>query len=168
MEAISSIIILVFIFWLGTIIVKSFSKGKRLLTVSSPTTVINGVFTLILYGGNYNNDPETVAILAKDNDRYTFEVFAPEFRYVVKKDVPAKEAITEAENFVSRHSSFRQVGISCIIDDKDNILGYEFRPLYFPLTFGVEDVIDVDYKMKANKIIVSVRLNPSVEKKLSS
>jgi hypothetical protein len=168
METILGIIILVFIFWLGTIIIKSFSKGKRLMTVPSPIAAINGVFTLILYGGSHSNDLETFVILAKDSDRYTFEVFAPEFRYAVKKGVPAKKAIAEAEFFVSRHSSFRQAGISCIIDDKGNILGYEFRPLYFPLTFGVEDIIDANYRMKANKIIVSVRLNPSVEKKLSS
>ena len=70
--------------------------------------------------------------------------------------------------FVSRHSSFRQSRISGIIDDKGNILGYEFRPLYFPLTFGVEDVMEVNYRMAVNRIIVSIRLNASVEKMLSS
>jgi hypothetical protein len=168
METISGIIILVFIFWLGTIIIKSFSQGKRLTTVSSPITAINGIFTLILYGGKHSNDLETLVILAKESDRYTFEPFAPEFRYTVKKGIPAKEAIAEAEMFVNRHSSFLHSRISGIIDDKGNIFGYEFRPLYFPLTYGVEDVIDVNYRMDTNKIVVSISLKPSVEKMLSS
>jgi hypothetical protein len=138
------------------------------MTIPSSITAINGVFTLILYGGGHSNDLETVVILAKENDRYTFEPFAPAFRFTVKKGVPAKEAIAAAEMFISRHSSFRQSRISGIIDDKGNILGYEFRPLYFPLTFGLEDVMEVNYSMEANKIVVSVRLNASVEKMQSS
>jgi hypothetical protein len=168
MEIISSIIILVLIFWIGTTIIKLSSRGKRLMTTPSTITAIHGVFTLILYGGRHSNDLETVVILAKENDRYTFEPFAPEFRFTVKKGVPAKEAIAEAEMFVSRHSSFRQSRISSIIDDKGTILGYEFRPLYFPLAFGVEDVMEVNYSMAVSKIIVSIRLNASVEKMLSS
>jgi len=71
MEIISSIIILVLIFWIGTTIIKLSSRGKRLMTTPSTITAINGVFTLILYGGSHSNDLETVVILAKENDRYT-------------------------------------------------------------------------------------------------
>jgi hypothetical protein len=168
MEIISGLAILALIFGLGVIILKSFSRGKRLRTIPSPITAIHGVFTLILYGGRHSNDLETVAILAPENSRYTFEPFAPEFRFTVKKGVPAAEAIAAAEMFVSGHSSFRQSRISGIIDDKGTILGYEIRPLYFPLTFGAEDVTEVTYSMEANKIIVYVRLNASVDKMLTS
>jgi hypothetical protein len=168
MEVISGLTLLVLIFCLGVIIIKSFTRGKTLRTIPSPITTIHGVFTLILYGGRHSNDLETVAILAPESSRYTFEPFAPEFRFTVKKGVPAKEAIAAAEMFVSRHSSFRQSRISGIIDNKGNILGYEIRPLYFPLTFGTEEVIEVNYSIEANKIIVYVRLNATVDKMLAS
>jgi len=168
METFSSIIILVIIFWLGTIIIKSFSRGKSLRTVPAQSTALTGMYTLILYGGKHSNDLETVVILGKENSRYTFEPFASEFKYTTKKGVPAKEAIAEAEKFVSWHNSFQQSEIRGIIDDKGNTLGYELRPLYLPITFGAEDVADVNYKMEADRIIVYVSLNPSIEKKLSS
>ena len=168
MENISVLITLLFIFWLGTRIIKSFSRGRSLKTVPSSVTAINGLFTLILYGGKHSDDIETIAILGKENDRYTFEPFAPEFKYTVKKGVPAKEAVAEAESFISRHNSFWQSKISGIVDERGNILGYELRPLFFPISFGAEDVIDVNYKMEANKVVASISLNPSIEKKQSS
>jgi hypothetical protein len=168
MGAISSIILLVVIFWLGTMIIRSFSRGKRVMTVPSQITAITGMYTLILYGGRHSNDLETVAILSKENGRYAFEPFAPEFKYTVKKGVPAKEALAEAEMFVRWHNSFQQSKIRGIIDDKGNTLGYEVRPLYLPLTFGAEDVVDVNYKMETDRIIVYVSLSPSVEKILLS
>jgi len=168
MKTLTSIIILVIIFWLGTLIIKSFSRGKSLRTVPAQSNAITGMYTLILYGGKHSNDLETVVILGKEDGRYTFEPFAPEFKYTIKKGVPAKEAIAEAEKFVSWHNSFHRSEIRGIIDDKGNTLGYEIRPLYLPITFGAEDVADVNYKMEADKIIVHVRLNPSIEKKLVS
>lgn len=164
MEIVSYIITLLFIFWLGTRILKSLSRGNKVKTVPSSIPSISGVFTLILYG----NDLETVAILGKEGERYTFEPFAPEFKYTVKKGVQAKEAIAEAETFISRHSSFHQSRISGIVDERGNTLGYEFRPLYLPISIGTEDVLDVNYKMEANKVIVYINLKPSIEKKLSS
>lgn len=168
MEIISSIIIVAVIFCLGVIVMKSFSRGKRLTTIPSPVAIINGVFTLILFGGRHGDDLETVAILAPEDNRYAFEPFAPEFRFTVKKGVPAEEAIAAAEMFISRNSAFQQSRISGIIDDRGNVLGYEIRPLYFPIVYGAEDVMEINYSMDANKIIVYVRLNPSVDKMSAS
>ncbi len=81
MEILSYIISLLFIFWLGTRILKSLSRRKSVKTVPSSIPAISGVFTIILYG----NDLETIAILGKEGERYTFEPFAPEFKYTVKK-----------------------------------------------------------------------------------
>lgn len=127
---------------------------------------IQGTVNLILYGANYANDLETIAILDKTGDGYEFEPFAPDFRYRIKKNIPAIEALKEAEIFVSRHSSFQGIRFSKILDEKGIAIGYEVRPLYFPFTFGVSDVLDVDYRIKENKVVVTIRLINSVEKML--
>ena len=124
---------------------------------------ITGTFTLILYGGGHSNDVETMAILDKEGDRYTFEPFAPKFKYIVKRGLPAKEALEEASEFISWHNSFHHSQLSGIIDENGKMLGYELRPLYLPLKFGVDDIMDIDYRMRADKIAVIIRLKPFVQ-----
>ncbi|MCL4475080.1 MAG: hypothetical protein M1508_02465 [Nitrospirae bacterium] len=120
-------------------------------------------FTLILYGAEHSNDVETVAILDKEGDRYTFEPFAPKFKYAVKRGLPAKEALEEAGKFISWHNSFHQSQLRGIIDENGNVLGYELRPLYLPFTFGIDDIMDIDYRMRADKIAVIIRLKPFIQ-----
>ena len=54
---------------------------------------ISGVFTLILYGGNYLDDLETVAFLDREGDAYTFDIFAPDFNYRTIKGLSAAEGL---------------------------------------------------------------------------
>jgi len=137
---------------------------NRLMTEPLKSSDIQGSVNLILYGANYADDLETIAILDKTGDRYEFEPFAPEFRYRIEKNIPASEALKEAEIFVSRHTSFQSIRFSKIIDEKGIPVGYEVRPLYYPFTFGVSDVLDVDYRIKENKVVVTIRLINSIEK----
>lgn len=124
---------------------------------------VQGTFTLILYGCNYLNDLETVAILDKEGDRYIIEAYAPTFNYRIKKGVPPKEALDEAEMFINCNSSYSRPQLRKILDNNGNIIGYEMRPLYLPFAYGVDDVLDTFYWIKDNKVYVSVRLKPSVE-----
>jgi len=137
-----------------------------LKTESAKVTEISGTYTLILYGGRYSNDIETIAILDKEDAKYTFEVYAPEFDYKIKHGVPAEEALEEAEKFVSFHHSFWQSRLSRIIDPAGNTIGYELSPLYYPLDFGYTDVLDVRYVIKDSKVIVTISLIPEVRRKL--
>jgi hypothetical protein len=142
----------------------SFALEKPLKTEESKAADITGVFTLILYGGRFSDDIETIAILDYEGDQYTFEPYAPEFDYGIKKDVSAKEALEVAKKFISFHNSFWRSQLSKIIDNKGNTIGYEVRPLYWPTTFGLSDVLEVNYWLKeGNKIKVTIRLTPSVE-----
>ncbi|HBR21075.1 MAG TPA: hypothetical protein DD713_00665 [Nitrospiraceae bacterium] len=125
---------------------------------------MQGTFTLILYGANHSNDLETIAILDREGDGYQFEPYAPEFVYRIKKNLPANEALSEAKKFVGWHHSFRNVIISKITDEKGSLLGYEVRPLYYPLDFGFSDILDVNYFKSGNKIIARIKLIESVEK----
>jgi hypothetical protein len=145
--------------------INAFALESPLKTEEVADKDVQGVFTLILYGGRYYDDVETVAIIDLEKDKYTFDVFAPEFDYTVKKGVPAKEALEAAKKFVSFHHAFYKSIVSKILDNKGNIIGYEVRPLYRPIVYGISDVLDVYYWPKeGNKIKVTIRLTPSIEK----
>lgn len=128
---------------------------------------IEGTFTLVLYGANHAYDLETIALLDKEGDAYQFEPYAPEFTYRIKKHLSSKEALAEAEKFVGWHHSFRNIMIRKITDEKGSLLGYEVRPLYYPLDFGFSDILDVNYFKSGNKIIARIKLIEPVEKILS-
>ena len=129
---------------------------------------VRGTFTLILYSGSHSGSIETIAFLDKEDDLYTLEPFAPEFAYRIVKGVPAREALERAEGFIRLNSSFIGSRLSTIMDDRDCVVGFELRPLYQPLTYGISDVLNVQYRMKDRRVIVSVSLKPSVSVSLTS
>ncbi|MFA5353914.1 MAG: hypothetical protein WC291_06780 [Thermodesulfovibrionales bacterium] len=136
----------------------------QLKTEDAAPAEVQGVYRLFLFGGNFLNDLRTVAILAKEETGYTFEPYAPAFDYRVLKEVPAKDALREAESFVGQHPSFSRSQLSRILDPKGQVIGYELRPLYRPFDVGVSDVLDVTYWLSNGKVVVRVRLIPSVER----
>ncbi len=138
-----------------------------LRTEAVPGTGISGSYTLILHGCRYLDDPETIAFLDKDGDGINFEPYTPAFNYRVKKGLIAEDALGEAGKFVACHSSFHQTKLSGILDDKGAVTGYEVRPLYLPLTYGVEDILMTDYRIRDDRLIIKIRLIPSVENMLS-
>lgn len=125
---------------------------------------IAGTYTLLLYGGRYFDDLENVAILDKEGDRYSFEMYAPEYDYSVKKQVPAGEALAEAEKHVGSHSSFFRLKLRAILDPEGNIIGYELRPLYHLPEFGEHDILYIDYSVKDDTVITKIRLRYDLEK----
>ncbi len=158
---------LALIYILVALFLSSCATDRLLRTEYSKDKELKGAFTLILYGSRHLNDIETIAILDIEDDGYTIEPYAPEFDYRIKKGISAEEAFKEAEHFVSWHSSFYRAALNKIIDEKGATIGYELRPLYHPLTFGFADVLDVDYVMKGDKVVVRIKLIPSVERMLS-
>jgi hypothetical protein len=140
------------------------TTGSHIHTESPGGKEISGVFTLILYGGNYLNDLETVAFLDREGDAYTFDIFAPDFNYRTIKGMSAAEGLKRAEEFVSRNTSFNHVSLSSIVEDKEGNIGYEVRPLYQQFTYGTDDLLDITYGEKGNKVVVNIRLKPSIER----
>jgi hypothetical protein len=125
--------------------------------------MIEGSYSLMLYGGRYSEDVENLAILDKDDDLYTFEIFGREDNYTVQKKVPAKEALDKAQRFVSRHRSFMRSRLSSILDPAGNIIGYELRPLYQMFEFGDPDVLSVYYEITDSTVIVHIWLRKDIE-----
>jgi len=145
----------------------SFAFEKPLRTESAEVFPMNASFTLILYGAGFADDIETIVIFDIEGDKYHFEPFAPDFDFKIKKEVQAKEALAEAEKFVSFHNSFWRSQLSSILDPNGNIIGYELRPLYNNFVYGISDVMDVYYWLKeGGKIKVTIRLVPQVERSI--
>lgn len=141
------------------------APGKALRTGVVPGGDIRGTYTLILYGGNYSDDLETIAFLDKEGDRFSLEPYAPEFVFRAIKGLTADRALGEASEFIRAHVDFQREQFRSIRDEKGEIVGYELRPLYLPVTFGTSDVLDVDYWLKEDRILVFIKLKPSLEKR---
>jgi hypothetical protein len=155
---------LVFAFLLFIFVSSSFAFNKPLKTEAAIPADVSGTFTLILYGANYLDDIETIAILDYEGDGYYFEPFAPEFNFKVKKGVHDQEALKEAGQFVSFHNSFWKYQLSKILNKEGVTIGYEVKPLYMPFVYGFSDILDVYYWLKDDgKIKVIIRLDSLVE-----
>lgn len=145
------------------VLLQACAGGKTLRTAPATNGDLPGTYALILYGGSYADDLETIAILDKEGDRYTFEPFAPPFSCRIIKGQTAEHAIPAAEQFIRHHPSYNREQMRSILDEQGSVIGYEVRPLYFPSAFGTGDVLDVDYILRGEKVIVTLRLKRSVE-----
>jgi hypothetical protein len=146
---------------------EAFALEKPLRTELAGIAEVQGSFTLILYGRRFLDDVETIAILDIEGDQFHFEPYAPDFDFKVKKGIPAKEALSEAQKFVSFHNAFLRSQLSRILDNNGKTIGYELRPLYYHFVYGTSDVMDVYYWLKeGGKIKVTIRLDPEIERKI--
>jgi len=144
---------------------ESFALEKPLRTEVANVAEIQGSFTMILYGGRFLDDVETIAILDVEGDQFHFEPYAPDFDFKVKKGIPAKEALSEAQKFVSFHNAFWRSQLSRILDNNGKTIGYELRPLYHHFVYGTSDVMDVYYWLKeGGRVKVTIRLDSEIEK----
>jgi hypothetical protein len=144
---------------------RCFAFDKPLKTIEAGPSEITGTFSLILYGGRFSDDVETIAILDLEGDGYTLVPFAPDFDFRIKKGLSAKEAMEQAKKFVNFHNAFWRSQLSRITDNNGNTIGYELRPLYLSFYFGVSDIFDVYYWQKDNGIVkVTIKLIPFVER----
>lgn len=124
---------------------------------------LSGTFAVINYGCNFLDDLESIVLLDREGDRYTFEPNAPDFKYRIKKGLTSSEALAAAKNVQSCCSSCRDVRLSKIIAPSGELLGYEARPLHDSFSFS-GDVLDVDYRITDDKVIVTIRIDSSVDK----
>ena len=145
------------------VVLQACAGGKGLRTLPAESGDLQGTYALILYGGNYADDLETIALLDKEGDRYTIELFAPPFSYRIIKGQTAAHAIPAAEQFIRRHPAYNRQQMRAILDEQGSVIGFEIRPLYHPLAFGTDDVLDVDYTLKGEKVVATIRVKQSVQ-----
>jgi hypothetical protein len=149
-----------------SVLLASCATGNYLRTEESSSIEMKKTYSLILYGGRFSDDMETLAILDKEGDKYEFIVYASQDDYRIKRKVPAKKALEEAEHFVRFHHSFRRYLLSRILDQSGDTIGYEVKPLYFPLDMGYSDLIDTYYRIEGKTVIVKIRLSSVAEDRL--
>ncbi len=147
-------------------ILASCATGNYLRTEESSSIEMKKTYSLILYGGRFSDDMETLAILDKEGDKYEFIVYASADDYRIKRKVSAKKALEEAEHFVRFHHSFRRSLLSRILDQSGDTIGYEVKPLYFPLDVGYSDLIDTYYRIEGKTVLVKIRLSSAAEDRL--
>ncbi len=136
------------------------------LETATPSEV-TGSYTLILYGCRYPDDLENVAILAKEETASSlFDIYSLPTRYKSKSGLSADDALREAEKFVTCSVHYQQTRFSKIADTEGNVIGYEVRPLYSPIRFGRYDVLDIQYVAHEGRIVVYIKLDPTVELEL--
>ena len=105
---------------LMTIILQSCIAGTQLRTTSADRALIAGTYTLLLYGCRYPEQIDNVAILVDENSRYPVEIYDLDTSFNVKKNVPARQAVAEADVFArcSFHRTW-EAQVSKIVDDRD-------------------------------------------------
>jgi hypothetical protein len=143
--------------------------GKQLPTGPARPSGVRGSYTLLLYGCHYPEDIKDVAFLIPEGSRYTFEIYDLATSFKTEAAVPADQALAKADSFV--RCSSRKVSQSLlrrIVDDSGATVGYEVRPLYFPLEFGRLDVLLVSYALQDGTIRAYIKLDPDVEKAIES
>jgi hypothetical protein len=149
-----------------SMILASCATGKYLRTEESSSIEMKNTYSLILYGGRFSDDRETLAILDTEGDKYTFVVQAPDYDYRIKRKVPANKALKEAEEFVRFHHSFWRSLVSRILNHEGVTIGYEVKPLYLFADMGFSDVIEVYYSLEGKTVFVRIRLRPEAEDRL--
>jgi hypothetical protein len=140
------------------------SGENHLKTEAVNPAEVQGRFTLLLYGSSSPNDLANIAILDAEGDSYSFEIYAPDTSYTVQAGLNAAQALKEAEQFVRRNIQFERSRLHRILSPAGAGIGYELRPLYSVTTFGRDDVLDVRYSIKDRKILVSIELDPDIER----
>lgn len=142
------------------------ATGQYLKTEEASSSAPSGTYTLFLHGGRYAADLQNVAILDKEGDPYTFEIYAPKFDYKISRGVPARQAAEEAEKFVRLHYAVRNSQWEKILGPEGSVIGYEVRPLYQPLETGYPDILDITYVIRQNKVTVRISFKPDIERSI--
>ena len=152
--------------WLLASLLMSCMPGVRLATQGAQDSEVTGRYSVIFLGCNFLNDLETIAFLDKEDDRYIFDPYVPEFNYRVKAGLDGPTALAAAEHFLNCNGSYSRTQLRRIIGPDNDIIGYELRPLYDPFTYGIDDVLETDYVIRGDKVVIYIRLDPVVERKL--
>jgi hypothetical protein len=145
----------------------SCAGGKQLRTELAQDSEITGSYTLILYGTKNAYELKTIAFLDREGDGYELVPYAPEYNYKVIKNLPGTEALKKAQDYVKWPRDYRSTQVRKIIDDQGNVIGYEVRPLYDPLAYGISNVLVVHYWVQeGGKVKVTINLHPTAREYL--
>ena len=152
----------VYLILLASLVLVSCAGGKQLRTELSQDSGITGSYTLILFGTRTAYELKTVAFLDKEGDGYELVPYAPEYNYKVIKNLPGTEALNKALDYVKWPRDYKSSQVRKILDEQGSVIGYEVRPLYDPLAYGISNVLVVQYWVQeGGKVKVTITLHPT-------
>jgi hypothetical protein len=126
---------------------------------------ITGLFTLILYSDMQYASLRTLAFLSSEGSGYSLSPYVPSFDYSVTNNVSGQEALREALAFISsKNPNYESPEIRRILDPAGKIIGYEVRPLYNPVAYGISDVLSTGYfLLPGGSVRVIINLSQEVK-----
>jgi hypothetical protein len=142
--------------------------GKRLPTQEMTALAPSGGYSLLLFGCRYPDDIMNVAFLDKEGDRFHFDIYAPDYDFTVLSGVPATDALARAESFIRCNLHYERSQLREIMAPEGGVIGYEVRPLYSPLRYGALDVMNINYYLRGDSVVIYIRLDPRVEALINS
>ena len=105
-------------------------------------------------------------MLVDEKSGYTFDVYALDAMYKVKRDIPAVQALIEANTFFHcSAASVRETELRRIVDPAGKTIAYELKPLYKPLDLQESEVLRSSYVLKDGKVTASFSLDPTYQRK---
>lgn len=123
MRMLSILVVLLLLWSAGVGSAAGLSRGE----VATPRE-IPGVFTLLLAGASYDNDPERVAILDLEGDGYVFQPVMPDYRFRKVSGLTAAAALPQAEKYFSVHCAYNGYRLNSLALPDGKIVGYELIP----------------------------------------
>ena len=140
--------------------------GKELSTSLADPAGLKGTYTLIRYGCINANDVANVAVLVDEKSGYIFDVYALDAMYTVKKDLPAMQALIEANSFLNCNTTLvRGIQLRGIMDPSGRTIAYELKPFYEPLNSMNSEVIRSSYILNDGKVTALFKLDFTYENK---
>lgn len=120
------------------------------LHVRPAQSVENGKtrYDLILFGGRYGDDLSSMAILEIRSVPYRISPYAPKFDFRILKNLDARQATGTAVRFLKNiNPNYTGITKNLILSPGGRPIGYEIRPQYLTIVYGIPDVLETDYQV---------------------
>ena len=122
-------------------------------------------YTLIYFVGTEHRDIRRAVVLDIEDDAYRFKLTVEDFQYEILQTIDILESLYEAEIFF-RHEGTEGYKKSAILSPEGYVVGYELRPMFVKDFMGVEDLMDLSYKLneKTGEISIKIKLRASLSR----
>jgi hypothetical protein len=152
--------------FVAVLVLQACVASTQLAPRAADPAELKGNYTLILYGCTSGDDLANVAVLVDEKSGYTFDVYAIDAMYKVKKDIPGAQALSEADAFVhcGMHSVWR-TQLRRIPDPAGKTIAYELKPLYRPGEVRTSEALLSSYSLKNGKVTANFTLDPSLQRR---
>jgi hypothetical protein len=146
-------------------------SGTRLTSQSiAALDMDRGSYNLILYGGQNYRDLASVAILDRTDDAYTILPYGATFKYHIIENLSADKAVERGSLLINDLHTYKSTETRAIYGPNNTIIGYELRPLFWPLDTGhFGDIVNTSYVLQAeNQVTVYVGFKGNIQDPLDS